>query len=209
MQANEIAVMLQKHAIWAGSPLDHLGLRAILSDANLSVANLSDANLSRAILSRAFLSGANLSGANLSGANLSDANLSGANLSGAILSGANLSGANLSGAILSAFQLCPQLGQFHAFKVVSGGSILELLISRTAERTSSLVGRKCRASKVKVLRVVSGSMTETVFTSRHNRKFHYVVGSWVSESNYDGDTRVECAPGIHFYMTVEEARVYA
>jgi hypothetical protein len=35
------------------------------------------------------------------------------------------------------------------------------------------------------------------------------MGEWVEEPNYDGDPRVECAPGIHFFMTKEEAEEYS
>ena len=232
----ELKEIVRLHGLWLADP--STGSRANLSGANLSGANLSGAYLTGAYLTGAnlvgaYLTGANLVGAclygaNLSGANLSGANLTGAdlgvadlgvadlvgadlvgaNLSGANLSGANLTGANLTGATLPPFQIVPEVGQFRAFKKVQGNVVLELLIPRSAQRTSTLGGRKCRASKVKVVGVASGATTETVFRSHHEESFTYSVGKWASVPDYDGDIRVECAKGIHFFLTLDEAKNY-
>ena len=196
---------------------------ADLGGANLTEANLTGANLTGSTLTGSTLGGANLTGANLGGANLTGANLGGANLRGANLGGANLRGANLGGANLTEanlyranlteatlppFQIVPGVGQFRAFKKVQGNVVLELLIPRSAQRTSTLVGRKCRASKVKVVGVASGTTTETVFRSHRDEAFTYEVGKWASVSDYDGDIRVECTKGIHFFPTLKEAQDY-
>lgn len=186
MNTNEIQKILKLHSMWLNGHAT--GTRADFSEANLTRADLTYANLKDA--------------------NLRDANLSGADLTGANLTYANLSGAYLSGAKLPSFQLCPD-GQFTGFKKVQGGFVLELLIPSDALRTSSLVGRKCRASKVKVVGVVGVSpTTQTVFKSTYDFSFVYEVGTWVSEPRYDGDIRVECTRGIHFFITKEEALSY-
>ena len=179
--------------------------RANLNGANLRWANLRWANLSGADLSGADLSGADLSGADLSRANLSRADLSGAdlsraNLSRANLSGADLSGADLSGAELPKFQICPEEGSFIAFKKLHKSVVCKLMIPADAERTSSLVGRKCRASKVIVL--------EGEGSSLHDKSVVYRVGATVVPDSYDPDIRVECANGIHFFITRKEAEEY-
>jgi hypothetical protein len=46
------------------------------------------------------------------------------------------------------------------------------------------------------------------FRSHHDKEFTYTLGQVVSEPKYDDDIRVECAPGIHFFMTKEEAVAY-
>jgi hypothetical protein len=72
---------------------------------------------------------------------------------------------------------------------------------------SSLVGRKCRASRVEVLAIVNGSETDLV--SKHDCMFKYVVGEIHEPTNgFDDDIRVECAAGIHFFMTLKEAMGY-
>lgn len=189
--------ILESHASWLAG--------AGGSRADLRGSDLSSANLSRADLRQADLSSANLSSANLSYANLSDANLRRANLSSANLSYANLSYANL-----SAFQVVPQAGQFRAYKKVydSRGvpAVVELLISRSSARTSTLVGRKCRASRVKVLRALNSA--EAKFFSMHDPRFVYEVGKWIEVEDYDPDIRVECTRGIHFFLTQEEALAY-
>ncbi len=194
---------------------------ANLSGANLSGANLSRANLSGSNLSRADLSGADLIGANLFEANLFEANLSGANLSGADLSWANLSGANLSGADLSwanlswanlsgakldeissaRLSIVPQEGAFVAFKKIHEG-IVKLLIPETAKR-SNATGRKCRASEAIVLELPPGIACGH---SLHDWNFTYTRGCTVKpKEDFCEDRWQECASGIHFYLTREEA----
>ena len=174
-------------------------------------ASLSGADLSLADLSGASLSGANLSGANLSRANLSGANLSDANLSRADLSGASLSGANLKEAKLPPFQIVPQEGAFIAWKAVREG-VLKLEVPAKAKRTSSLVGRKCRAEFVKVLGFYLKGETDPAkikfATGIHSNEFAYRVGRIVRPDSYNDDPRVECTNGIHFFVTREEAEAY-
>jgi hypothetical protein len=131
-----------------------------------------------------------------------------ADLSNANLYNANLRNANLRNATLPPFQLCPE-GQFRAFKKLAGDIIAELLIPRSAQRASSLVGRKCRASKVKVVRLIAPdeSHPESALDN-HTGKLEYRVGCWVKPDKFDADIRVECTSGIHFFITREEAESY-
>lgn len=122
-----------------------------------------------------------------------------ANLEGANLYGANLKLANLKWAILPHFQICPEEGDFIAWKKVKGG-VLKLLVPKEAKRTSSLVGRKCRAEFVVVL--------EGYGVSNYDGETQYAPGMTVYPDKYDGDIRVECTSGIHFFMTKREAEEY-
>ena len=219
---NEI---LEKHLKWMND--ENGGERADLSGADLRGANLSGANLNVADLSGANLSGANLRGADLSGANLSGADLSGADLSGANLRGADLSGANLSGANLSGANLrgtkielmlvnkfypicCPEAGSFVGWKKVRGDLIVKLEVTENAKRSSAF-GRMCRCNEAKVLDIqnldgTSADVTEVY--SKHDANFAYRVGETVRVDNFDEDRRNECAPGIHFFITRQEAVDY-
>ena len=185
--------------------------RADLYGANLSRANLSRANLYGANLSGADLSGANLSsadlyGADLSWANLSGADLSSADLSGADLSGADLSSANLSGADLSYFQICPKGGSFIAWKKAADGCVIQLKIPAWAMRTSSIIGRKCRAEFVVVVAIWDKNQKQIAkCTGWRKKEFAYEVGKVVAAGNYDHGPRVECSGGIHFFVTRKEA----
>ena len=230
----ELVEILRKHKMWLHGEPD--GERANLSEANLSEANLSEAYLIGADLTRANLYGANLSEANLSEANLSEANISGANLYGANLSEANLYGANLSEANLSEAYLieadltganlyganlvgaknpnipiaCPEKGSFTAFKKVSGNYIVELEVPTDALR-SSACSRKCRCSHAKVISFTNpdGSPADVdVVYSNYDSSFAYRVGEIVSVDNFDTNRWNECAPGIHFFITRQEAVDY-
>ena len=195
--------------------------RANLSEANLSEAyligadltraNLYGANLSEANLSEANLSEANISGANLYGANLSEANLSEAYLIEADLTGANLYGANLVGAKNPNIPIaCPEKGSFTAFKKVSGNYIVELEVPTDALR-SSACSRKCRCSHAKVISFTNpdGSPADVdVVYSNYDSSFAYRVGEIVSVDNFDTNRWNECAPGIHFFITRQEAVDY-
>ena len=190
------------------------GMRANLIGDDLSRANLRGANLRGANLRGANLRGADLSGADLYGANLYGANLRGADLRGADLSGANLSRANLSGVkydeTTAMYALaCPEKGAFIGYKK-AGGYIIELQIAEDAKR-SSATSRKCRCSKAKVLSITNldGSKTELKqVCSNYTPDFIYKLGETVEANDFFEDRWKVCAPGIHFFITREEAVNY-
>jgi len=185
---------------------------AYLARANLTGAYLTGADLTGSNLAGANLTGSYLARANLTGAYLAGANLTGSNLAGANLAGADLAGANLAGADLPHFQICPEVGAFVAFKKLRNDSIAELVIPADAPRTSSLIGRKCRAMWVEVTALYdtdgNALPRETVGIGRYD-KTRYIAGERVEADGWDDDIRVECTHGIHFFMTLREAREYA
>jgi len=213
MDATALKETIRLHVLWIGGKAG--GIRANLTNANLYRANLYRANLYRADLTGANLTGANLTGANLYRAILTNANLAYASLTGAILTdailtgailtGANLANANLTRATLPHFTICPEEGEFIAWKKLQNHVVAKLLIPAESKRTSSLVGRKCRAEFVKVISFVNSS--ESVGYAKHDST-PYIVGQTVKPDSYDDDIRVECTHGIHFFMTNREAENY-
>ena len=193
--------ILEKHQKWIVGAED--GKRADLHEADLRGANLY---------------GADLRGADLYEADLREADLRGANLYGADLRGANLRGANLRGAkieleLINKFYpiCCPEVGSFIAWKKVRGNLIVKLEVTETAKRSSAF-GRKCRCSEAKVLDIqnLDGTSVNDVAVaySTHDSNFAYRVGETVRVDNFDEDRRNECAPGIHFFITRQEAVEY-
>ena len=169
------------------------------------------------------LRGADLRDADLLGADLRSANLPDADLRGANLYNANLRGANLHGADLrdarnvdkvawdrhTAFYplQCPGTGSFIGYKKAIG-KIVMLEICADAKR-SSATSRKCRCSKAKVLTNPDGS--ESSFgdvVSNYSNEFIYHVGEIVETPDFDENRWNECAAGIHFFITREEAVRY-
>lgn len=205
--------ILERHQHWLNRDCEKWGyMRANLSDADLSYANLSGASLHGAYLHDADLSDANLSYANLSGAYLHDADLYGANLSGTYLHGAdlrcaNLSGANLIGADLSfndrlrkGIKLSePIIG----WKKCKNGVLVKLEIPRGAI-VFSINNKKCRTDKAKVLEIIGADRAY----STYNRYFSYYVGDVIEIFDFNCEYNVECAKGIHFFRTKEEAENY-
>ena len=229
----DIELILEKHAKWARgedggerADLCNADLRdADLCCANLYCANLSDADLRDANLCGADLRGANLSDGNLRNANLCCANLCCANLRGADLCGANLSGADLRDANLcdakntnktawdayTAFYplQCPETGSFIGYKKAAD-KIVMLEICADAKR-SSATSRKCRCSKAKVLSITHLDGSDSGLTevrSNYSKEFVYRVGETVEVPDFDENRWNECAPGIHFFVTREEAVKY-
>ena len=219
----ELKAIIYKHAKWArgedgGERADLYG--ADLRGANLRNADLRDADLCNANLRDADLSGANLRNADLSGANLRDANLHRADLSDAHLRDANLSDANLRDAknidkiawnARTAFYplQCPETGSFIGHKKASG-YIVELEICANAKR-SSATSRKCRCSKAKVLSITHLDGSDSGLTevrSNYSKEFVYRVGETVEVPDFDENRWNECAAGIHFFVTREEAVKY-
>ena len=196
----DLKTILEKHKMWLND------------EDGGEMADLSGADLRGADLSGADLRGANLRGADLSGANLRWADLRGANLRGADLSGADLRWANLRGVqhIESARNLfypltCPEKGEYTAFKKADE-KIVELRIPADAKRLSA-TGRKCRANKAVVISITTleGDPAGNEVCSDHDKDFVYRVGETVEVQNFDENRWNECAPGIHHYITREEA----
>ena len=210
----------------SGAKLSGADLRgADLSGCNLSCADLSGsnlcrtnlsctylymANLSRTILSYSDLSNADLCCADLSASDINGADLSGADLRGAYLSGADLSGADLSGAKnINCPISCPEKGSFIGFKKANG-LIIELEIPNDALRSSATT-RKCRCSKAKVISITNldGSPSDvTSIPSSWDSNFIYRIGDIVEVADFDTNRWNECAPGIHFFITRQEAVNY-
>ena len=193
---------------------------ADLREADLREADLCGANLFGANLFGADLRGADLQWADLREADLREADLCGVNLFGANFFGADLRGADLRKADLREADLrgaknvnypiaCPEKGSFTGFKKANG-HIIELLIPDDALRSSATT-RKCRCSKAKVMAITKldgSSCNITRIPSNWNSDFIYTIGKTVEVNNFDTNRWNECAPGIHFFITRQEAIDY-
>lgn len=112
---------------------------------------------------------------------------------------------------------CPSEGEFIGWKKANHEVydnvpvIVKLLIPKDARRSSAF-GRKCRCDKARVLGIEClyepGNNYGGIARSIANRNFKYEIGKEVSVDNFDDDRSHECAPGIHFFMTREEAVAY-
>ena len=169
----------------------------------------------RADLRGADLHNADLRGAVLRGANLYYAVLYNANLSDADLRGANLSGTDLSGAKNVPYipMVCPEEGDFIGWKKAEGNKdkvIVKLRIPSDAKRSSATT-RKCRCSKAEVIAIYNLDGTEAGETTCHSdydHSFIYEVGKTVEVTDFSEDRWKECAKGIHFFISRQEAIDY-
>ncbi len=192
---------------------------ADLRSADLYGADLRSANLSSADLRSANLYGANLSSADLRSANLYGADLRSANLSSADLRSADLRSANLYGAdlkdllngalVLARTEILPREGEVVGWKKCYSGVIVKLKVPADAKRSNAPGGRKCRAERAEVLEVFGrdGSPVE-VGISLYHSAVQYRKGATVAAHEWGTDRLIECAGGIHFYLTRDEAEVH-
>ena len=224
----ELKAIIYKHAKWVRG--EDGGERADLRNADLRGADLCFTDLRFADLRNADLRGTNLRGTDLYSADLRNADLSGTNLRDAYLSDANLRDADLYGADLCGADLrgakntdkiawnahtafyplqCPETGSFIGYKKAAG-KIVMLEICADAKR-SSATSRKCRCSKAKVLSITNLDGSESGLSgigSDYNKNFIYHIGETVEVPDFDDNRWNECAPGIHFFVTREEAVKY-
>ena len=223
----ELATILEKHAKWLinkycgeRANLTSADLRyADLTSANLRYADLTSANLTSANLRSADLTSANLRYANLTSANLTSADLTSANLRYADLTSANLTSANLTSANLTSTDLTsavnaelaiartrtiPSEGSIVGWKKCSSGVLVKIKVPDDAKRSNAF-GRKCRAAFVDVLQVVNAEFGISI----HDGKTRYEVGQRVNCDKWNDDWQEECAGGIHFYITKEEAEAHS
>ena len=208
---------------------------AKLSKADLSDTILIGANLRFAYLSGADLSFAILSDTVLSNADLSDTDLSNAILRGADFRSVDLSGARglppiccpEEGSFIGwkkcvsfsfyYFTIMRQISTVTCFPVVDDQSanletyIVKLLIPEDARR-SSATGRKCRCDKALVLGfydLEDNRLSDDITAiSYYDTNFKYRVGETVSVPDFDENRWNECASGIHFFITRQEAIDY-
>ena len=174
--------------------------QAVKSNTNLRGADLRGTNLRGADLRGADLWGADLQGADLQGADLRGAYLQGAYLRGADLQGADLQGAKNADLVIAQTRILPE-GDLIGYKRCIGGVIIKLLIPKEAKRSHAF-GRKCRAEYAQVLEIFGA----TEVKSDYDSSFVYRVGETVKPVKpFDEDWTIECASGIHFYITRIEA----
>ncbi len=192
MTQNELNKILKNHKHWLNKDVD--GWQNMY--ANLSNADLSDANLRFA----------NLRFANLRGAYLRNADLRDANLRGAYLRNADLSGANLRGADLDKEEQIRKgvklSNPITGWKKCKGGVIVKLEIPRGAI-VFSINNHKCRTDKAIVKEIFGADRAFSM-----HKYFSYYVGDKIEVYNFNCEYNTECAEGIHFFRTRNEAENY-
>ena len=186
---------------------------------NFNTTKFYSTNLSEGLFINCTLTNVKLTDTNLSGVEIKDCKLDN------IIANSFTSFYNLQ---------CPEEGSFIGFKkayintmpnkpifIPSRGNnktdfpvlpvIVKLQITEDSLRSSS-TSRKCRCSKAKVLSISYLDGTEcsqdTIAFSGYNNDFVYKVGEILEIKDFNKDRWKECASGIHFFITREEAVNY-
>ena len=201
INAEKLKEILDKHKKWLNN--EDGGEYANLYNADLRYADLRYADLYNADLRYADLRYADLSNANLSNADLRYANLRYADLSNADLYNAKLDEKEKirCGWVLKE--------DFHAYKKCRDDLIVELIIPK-GSIVFSINNSKCRTNRAKVVSItdIEGKVTYNEAVSKQDENFIYKVGAELEIEDFNLMYNVECAEGIHFFRTREEAVNY-
>jgi len=193
------------------------------NNANFKYADFTYANFKYADFTYADFKYANFSNADFKYANFSDvdftyidftyidfynANFKYADFTYADFSYVDFSDANFSNAIFN-YRITPDEGVIIGWKKASH-CLVKLEINCKDGISGGLIGRKLRTSKAKVLEIreiVSGKIVKNI-ESNYDKEFVYKTGDVVEIKNFKRDDKIECAPGIHFLITKDEALRY-
>ena len=88
--------------------------------------------------------------------------------------------------------------------------IVKLLIPKEAKRHNA-TGRKCRAEFADVLEITDPTNKQNKpakAVSKYDEKIIYEVGKRMIPDKYEPNRMIECAGGIHFFITEIEAINY-
>ena len=200
-----------------GADLHGANMRGInLCNANMSYANMRGINLRGADMIDANMRGADLCGtdlrgAKMMGADIRDTNMINTNMIGTDLCDVNMCGADMRGANMRDVDMSsadrlrkgiklsePIIG----WKKCKNNVLVKLEIPRGAI-VFSINNSKCRTDKAKVLEIIGGDRAY----SKH-KFFSYYVGDVIEIFNFNCEYNIECAEGIHFFKTREEAENY-
>ena len=123
-------------------------------------------------------------------------------LTGAAQFAADMRGSNLYGAKEIPPIIAPE-GQIIGWKKCQRDVVVMLSVPADARR-SNATGRKFRAEFADVVEVFGAE----VGLSRHDGKTEYRAGQRVTCDKWCEDRWQECAGGIHFFLSREEAEAY-
>ena len=174
---------------------------ANMFNANVSYANMSYVDMRNTNMSYANMSYANICNVDVSYANMSYANMSYANIMGVDMIGTNTSGVDMSGVdrLRKGIKLSePIIG----WKKCKNNVLVKLEIPRGAI-VFSINNKKCRTDKAKVLEIIGADRAYSNY-----KFFSYYVGDVIEIFDFNCEYNVECAEGIHFFKTREEAENY-
>jgi uncharacterized protein YjbI with pentapeptide repeats len=188
-------------------------VNSTMKETKLNFASLERATIRGTLLHKSTLADAYLCNAILDDVILTNSDLSFANLEGADLSNVRLAYSNLTCTHFSEKEECRKgitlKEDMIGYKKCRGNRIVKLCIPK-GSIVFSINNYKCRTNKAKVLEITSrsGKITYQDAESLADSDFKYKVGKTIRIKDFDLMYNVECASGIHFFKTREEAIDY-
>lgn len=184
-----------------------------INNTNLTDTKFYNCSLQATIFKNNIYNNTVFSQSNLNSCDFIDANLLSTSFPGSSLQEATFDRETIISKDLEAsLTILPAFGtSFVGWKVCKHGKIVKLLIPADAGRSNS-TSRKCRAEKAVVLEIqdkegnVEPNGAEAY--SMYYPSFVYRQGEVVTSYLWDDHRWTTCAPGIHFFLTREEAVAY-
>ena len=169
--------------------------------ANMRGVDMCGADISYANMHGAYMRGTNMRNANMRYGDISYTNMRGVDMSGTNMNGVNMSYANMHGIdrLRKGIKLSePIIG----WKKCKNDVLVKLEIPRGAI-VFSINNKKCRTDKAKVLEIIGADRAYS-----NHKFFSYYVGDIIEIFDFNCEYNVECAKGIHFFKSREEAENY-
>lgn len=174
-------------------------------------ANLCNTSFVNCIFENCAFQASNMFNCNLERCSFTSTNLCFTNLTKASICSCDMRDMETNEATMGFHNTCPEEGAFIGWKRVRDNKFVKLWISDEARRSSS-TSRKCRCDKAFVLGIYDENKmflpNVTRVYSIHDESFVYEVNKVAHVDDFNENRWQECASGIHFFMTFEEAKQY-
>lgn len=130
------------------------------------------------------------------------------NLVGANLRDADLRDAENTETAIGLYPIAPEFGAFWGVKKLDDNRIAIIEIPADSPRVGGWTGRKCRCLYAWVREILDAHGNAVTVGYSLYDAMEYRVGAMVIAEGFDPDPRVECAGGIHFFLSRREAEEY-
>lgn len=186
---------------------------ADLECANLSRSNLYATNLSKANMSHAILCYANLANSYLVDAIFDDADLEGVNLNHFLSYDYDKKKIDINNNPYTTGKILTEniIGYKKCYNWNSTNHVIVKIEIPRGAVVFSINGKKYRTNKAKVLKIYGADRARSIYYVNKNDQTYplsYYVGDEFTIYDFNLEYNKECAEGIHFFLTAEDAEHY-
>ncbi len=182
---------------------------ADFSNSDFSYSDFNNTNFHNTNFNNSDFSYSNFHNSNFYNSNFSYSDFNNIDFRNANFSKSNFNKSNFSNVSFN-YRITPEEGVIIGWKKANK-KIVKLEINCSDEISGGLISRKLRTNKVKVLEIqnIDGTKVDiNEIRSDYDEYFVYRVGETIEIGDFVKDDKIECARGIHFFLTRNEAIHY-